>query len=264
MTEVPAADASEKLARLSREWDELAEADALWAVLSAPDRKGGRWTIEEFLASGEHEIREQLDSTHSEYGLPLRHERALDFGCGAGRLVHALAGRFGSVIGVDVSPAMLDHGRRLTADRDNVEFVLNTKPVLDFDSGSFDLVYTNLVLQHVPSPDLIESYVRELVRITAPGGVALLQAPHSIPAVYRLQPLRRAYGLLRKIGVPTKALIRRTPLQPMRMTPLPRPRFEAAARGAGGELLGVKHDGAHGYRYTIAGPSGPATNADLS
>ena len=82
--EVPPADASEMLVRLSREWDELAEADALWAVLSAPDRKGGRWTIEEFLASGEQEIREGLDSAHAEYGLPYRRDRALDFGCGAG------------------------------------------------------------------------------------------------------------------------------------------------------------------------------------
>ena len=148
---------------------------------------------------------------------------------------------------------MLDHGRRLTADRNNVAFVLNTKPVLDFDSGSFDLVYTNLVLQHVPSPDLIEGYVRELVRITAPGGIALLQAPHSIPPGYRLQPRRRAYDLLRRLGVPTNDLIRRTPLQPMRMTALPRPRFEAAVRAAGGELLGVRPDGAHGYRYSVAG-----------
>ncbi|MGZ4408331.1 MAG: class I SAM-dependent methyltransferase, partial [Gaiellaceae bacterium] len=175
-----------------------------------------------------------------------------------------LAGRFGSVVGVDVSQAMLDHGRRLTADRSNVAFVLNTKPVLDFDSGSFDLVYTNLVLQHVPSPDLIESYVRELVRITAPGGVALLQAPHSIPAVYRLQPRRRAYDLLRRLGVPTNALIRRTPLQLMRMTPLPRPRFEAAVRAAGGEILAVKPDGAHGYRYSVAGASGLAGHAGHS
>ena len=248
-----AADTSDALIRLSREWDELAEADALWAVLTAPDKKGGRWTIAEFLASGEQETREALDFAQAQYGLPYRHDRALDFGCGAGRLVHALAGRFGSVVGVDVSRVMLEHGRRLTADRNNVAFVLNTNPVLRFDSGSFDFVYTSLVLQHVPSPELIEGYVRELVRITAPGGIALLQAPHSIPPVYRLQPRRRAYDLLRRLGVPANALIRRTPIQPMRMTPLPRPRFEAAVHAAGGELIGVMPDGAHGYRYSVAG-----------
>jgi SAM-dependent methyltransferase len=240
------------LERLSREWDELADADALWAVLSAPDRKGGRWTVDEFLASGEQEIGEQLAHAQADYGLPQRFGRALDFGCGAGRLVRALAGRFDDVVGVDVSPTMIERARQLTADRSNVSLVVNTKPELAFESGSFDLVYTNLVLQHLPAPALIEQYVRELVRITAPGGIALLQAPDTIPLAYRLQPLRRGYDFLRRAGVPARALILRTPLQPMRMTPLPRARFEGAVREAGGEVLGVAPDGAHGFRYSIA------------
>jgi SAM-dependent methyltransferase len=244
---------SDRLLRLSRDWDDLADADALWAVLSAPERKGGRWSVDDFLASGEQEIAQQLDAARVEFGLPLRHERALDFGCGAGRLVDALAGRFASVVGVDVSATMIETARRLTAARTNVELVVNTKPTLDFEDGTFDLVYTNLVLQHVPSPRLIEGYVRELVRITAPGGIALLQAPAAIPAMYRLQPLRRTYDLLRRLGVPSRALILKTPLQPMRMTALPRARFEAAARAAGGTVLRATPDGAHGFRYAIAG-----------
>jgi SAM-dependent methyltransferase len=248
---------TESLAHLSREWDELAEADALWAVLSTPNRKGGRWTVHEFLAAGEQEIDEQLRRAHAIYGLPGSHGRALDFGCGAGRLVHALSSRFKRVVGVDVSPAMIRHARHLTNGCDNVTFVVNTDPTLPFGSGSFDFVYTNLVLQHVPTSDMAESYVRELVRVTAPQGIALLQAPHSIPFAYRLQPLRRTYGLLRKLGVPAQRLILRTPLQPMRMTALPRERFEEAVLAAGGELLGIEPDGAHGFRYAVTGPLRP-------
>ncbi|MGZ4372117.1 MAG: hypothetical protein ACXVRQ_07970 [Gaiellaceae bacterium] len=48
------------------------------------------------------------------------------------------------------------------------------------------------------------------------------------------------------------------------MTPLPRPRFEAAVRAAGGEILAVKPDGAHGYRYSVAGASGLAGHAGHS
>jgi SAM-dependent methyltransferase len=147
---------------------------------------------------------------------------------------------------------MIETARRLTAGRGNVQLVVNTKPTLDFDDGTFDVVYTNLVLQHVPSPRLIEAYVRELVRVTASGGIALLQAPAAIPAVYRLQPLRRTYDLLRRLGVPSRALILKTPLQPMRMTALPRERFEAAARSAGGTVLRATPDGAHGFRYAVA------------
>ena len=39
-----------------REWEELAELDPLWAVLSEPDRKGGRWDLDAFLATGEVEV----------------------------------------------------------------------------------------------------------------------------------------------------------------------------------------------------------------
>jgi SAM-dependent methyltransferase len=256
MAVTTAAELSRPLARLSGCWDELADADALWAVLSGPDRKGGRWSLEEFVAAGEQEIDHHLERAHTLYGRPIRRSLALDFGCGAGRLVHPLARRFGRVVGVDVSPAMIEHARRTTSEFGNVELVVNTSPTLEsFESGTFDFVYTNLVLQHVPSLSLIESYVGELVRITAPDGIAVLQAPHTIPAAHRLQPLRRFYGLLRLLGVPSRFLILRTPLQPMHMTAIPRGRFEAAVAAAGGTVLGVEPDGPFAFRYAIAGPA---------
>ena len=49
-------------------------------------------------------------------GVTVSRGRALDFGCGAGRLTRALAARFESVVGVDVADAMLDKARALNAD----------------------------------------------------------------------------------------------------------------------------------------------------
>jgi SAM-dependent methyltransferase len=227
----------------------------MWSVLSDPARKGGRWTVEDFIAAGEQEIAERLADAEASHGRPQRYGRALDFGCGAGRLAHALSARFEEVVGVDVSPVMIERAALLTAGQPNVTLVVNREPSLRrFPDGDFDLVYTNLVLQHVPTPELIEGYVRELVRVTAPGGIALIQAPHRIPLAYRMQPLRRGYGVLRRLGVPARALILRTPLQPMRMTALPRHQVERAARAAGGEVLSAEPDGAFGFRYAIAGP----------
>ena len=43
-----------------RDWEELAELDPLWAVLSDPRRAGGRWPIAEFFATGEGEVSDAL------------------------------------------------------------------------------------------------------------------------------------------------------------------------------------------------------------
>ena len=228
----------------------------MWSVLSDPRRKGGRWTADDFIATGEAEIAERLAEAQTKHGRPLAFGRALDFGCGAGRLVYALSSRFAEVVGVDVSPAMIERATLLTSERANVMLLVNDGPSLErFPSGTFDLVYTSIVLQHVPTPTLIEGYVRELVRVTAPGGIALIQAPDRIPLAYRLQPLRRGYHALRRLGVPARSLILKTPLQPMRMTALPWQRMEEAIRASGGELLSVEPDGAFGYRYAVDGPS---------
>ena len=49
-------DAAASLDRHQQDWDRLAEVDALWAVLTRPGRKGGRWDVDEFFATGEDEI----------------------------------------------------------------------------------------------------------------------------------------------------------------------------------------------------------------
>ncbi len=49
-------DESSELTQVGTTWEQLAQIDPLWAVLSEPDKKGRRWVAEEFLASGEAEV----------------------------------------------------------------------------------------------------------------------------------------------------------------------------------------------------------------
>ena len=51
------------LDRHQQDWDRLAEVDALWAVLTVPGRKGGRWDVDEFFATGEAEIAHVLSTS---------------------------------------------------------------------------------------------------------------------------------------------------------------------------------------------------------
>jgi SAM-dependent methyltransferase len=201
-----------------RDWDDLSRLDPLWAVLSDPSKRFGRWKLEEFFASGERNVADFLDAC-GRYGLPVERSRALDFGCGAGRLTRALSIRFERCTGVDISAHMIELARSLNRDRSGCEFMVNTRDDLSrFDEESFDFVVSHIVLQHVPGRETILGYVDELARVLRPGGALVFQVPSSIPLRHRLQLARRLYVALRAAGVPPETLYRRLRLQPMRMT----------------------------------------------
>lgn len=87
--------------------------------------------------------------------------------------------------------------RETNADVEGVSFVVD-RDRGRFVDGSFDLVYSNIVLQHVPDRRAIESYIAEFCRIVRPGGLVAFQLPSHIPVIYRLQWQRRPYSGLRR------------------------------------------------------------------
>ena len=92
-------------------------------------------------------------------------ERALDSGCGAGALAFALAPFVGSVVGVDLSPELVEAGNELAPA--NCELIVGDATALPFPYGSFDITGCMRVLHHARRPELI---VSELARVTRPGG----------------------------------------------------------------------------------------------
>lgn len=157
---------------VQRDWTQLGKDDPLWAVLIMPGTKDGRWDPEEFLATGRVEVDTALAHLRS-VGGPAAFDRILDFGSGAGRLSQALAAH-GSVTGVDISAPMIETARSLDP-RGTCEFVLNTRPDLSlFDDASFDLVYSSLVLQHMPE-HVGTVFLEEMCRVLRPGGALVIQ-----------------------------------------------------------------------------------------
>ena len=162
------------LDHLRRVWQTLGREDPLWAVLSHADKRGGRWAVDEFLATGRAEIDPIVDA-FAQHGMPASRRLALDFGCGAGRLSRALAAHFEQVVGVDVSSSMIETARTLNQDVANIEFRENASPRLEgFADASVDFVYSIMTLQHIPTK-LAMGYVDEFFRVLAPGGVAVFQ-----------------------------------------------------------------------------------------
>jgi arsenite methyltransferase len=99
-------------------------------------------------------------------------ERVLDLGCGAGTdsLVAArMVGPEGHVVGIDMTPEMLDKARLSAAamGAENVEFVEGEAEKLPFADASFDVVISNGVVDLIPDKDAVFS---ELLRVLTPGG----------------------------------------------------------------------------------------------
>ena len=100
-------------------------------------------------------------------------EHVLDAGCGPGHTALAFAPHVAEVIGVDLTEAMLEQGRRLAAERSltNVTFQVGDVERLAFPDASFDIVTSRYSAHHYPHP---EAALREFARVLRPGGVLLL------------------------------------------------------------------------------------------
>jgi SAM-dependent methyltransferase len=250
-----------RLSALRRHWNEFGRSDPLWAILTAPDKKGNRWAVDEFLQTGREEIASLIAYLDSR-GLATRRGRALDFGCGAGRLTYALAGYFQHVIGVDIAPSMIEVARRLHGDasrvvsagagRAQVEFRVNSSTRLEsVESGSVDLVYTRLVLQHI-APRYVREYLAEFVRVLRPGGVLVFQLPAEDAVPVAGNGLK---AIMPRWAIRTIRTVRRLREFPrMEIHGLPRPEVERLMADLGAPVVDVVDDRAHGadtpgFRY---------------
>jgi SAM-dependent methyltransferase len=98
--------------------------------------------------------------------------RALDAGCGTGRHAAYLARRDHTVVGVDLSPAMLEQAREKLP---TVAFLESDLSALPLRSECFDLVVCTLALLHVAD---LGGAVAELARVTRRGGRLVLSDLH--------------------------------------------------------------------------------------
>jgi SAM-dependent methyltransferase len=117
----------------------------------------------------------------------------LDVACGPGMVACAAAQRAKRVVGIDLTPAMLEQARALQAKLglSNLEWRLGEAARLPLEDASFDAVLTRYSAHHLADPDLMFA---EMLRVARPGArvaIADMVLPEEQGAAYdRMERLR--------------------------------------------------------------------------
>ncbi len=173
---------------LRRTWDAFACLNPMWAVLTAGKKPDYQWDEDAFYQNGSNSINFIIQQClHCWLDFP--RTRALDFGCGIGRLSLRLADWFEQVDGVDISSEMIAHAMKSAKHRGITNCCFHENPSPDlrcFCDSSFDFIVSMITLQHM-EPQFSKAYLREFVRLLKPDGVLCFQLPEEIQtqATYR-------------------------------------------------------------------------------
>ena len=168
-------------ARMRADWNARAVEDAHYYVAfgaRAQDEASFLATASEAVRAVESELKRFGPSadTHT--------MRALEIGCGPGRLMKPLSRHFGEIYGVDVSDEMIRIASERLRDIPHARVeATNGATLSQFADESLDFIYSYAVFQHIPSREVVLSYMREAKRVLKPGGIFRAQfngLPHDV------------------------------------------------------------------------------------
>ncbi|MCZ8165173.1 bifunctional 2-polyprenyl-6-hydroxyphenol methylase/3-demethylubiquinol 3-O-methyltransferase UbiG [Silanimonas sp.] len=135
---------------------------------------------------------------------PLRGARVLDVGCGGGLLSEAMAREGARVLGLDLSPELIDIAKlhRLESTQGgailDLEYrVQAVEALAAAEPASFDAITCMEMLEHVPEPG---SILEACARLLKPGGRLFVSTINRTPAAFALAIVGAEYiaGLLAK------------------------------------------------------------------
>lgn len=151
-----------------RDWQRIGETEPFWGVLTMPEFRKDSLTpdaVAAFYETGKDYVAWLKGQMEVFCQAPFKPRKALDFGCGVGRMTHAMTAVADDVVGVDVAPAMLDKARERGTS--GVRFQ-TTVP-----DERFDWIHSYIVFQHIPAARGMEIVHDLLNRLTADACVTL-------------------------------------------------------------------------------------------
>lgn len=165
-------------------WEAWGARDPYFGVITQPQFRRGAMdeaAREAFFALGDWHLQCVMGLVHRALDPHFRPRRALDFGCGVGRVLVPLSRQADEVLGLDISPSMLAEARRNCDERgagERVQLALSDDD-LGAAAGDFDFVHSCIVLQHIET-ERGRRIFRRLVDKLAPGGIGALHLTYAM------------------------------------------------------------------------------------
>jgi SAM-dependent methyltransferase len=158
----------EVLLRMRADWNERAGEDAYYYVAFGRRDQDD----EEFFSTAQEIVKGLVWDLKRVRG----RDAALEIGCGPGRLMRPLSHHFTEIHGVDVSDEMVKLAKERLRDTPNAHpHHSSGSDLSQFPAEKFDFVYSFAVCQHIPSREVVFSYLREARRVLKTGGILRCQ-----------------------------------------------------------------------------------------
>ena len=165
-----------------KDWERIASEEPYWGVLSDDDYRGkaiGPDAMARFKATGEEFVANVFALVEKHLQKGFKPTRALDVGCGVGRLLIPIAKRVREAVGVDVAPTMLKLCEKNAAGAgiSNIRTFVGDDDLTRVD-GLFGFVNSYIVLQHVP-PLRGYQLIQAMLDRLAIGGIGSIQMTYA-------------------------------------------------------------------------------------
>lgn len=179
-----------------KDWEYYGKTNPYYGVLTADDFLSRNLSPDakaRFFESGRRYVDLIIKLVQDEFYASFKPKRALDFGCGVGRLVIPLAEICETVTGVEISDSMIEEAGKNCSERgiSNVKIVKGDD-FLSLVSGTYDLVHSYIVFQHI-APHRGEMILKRLIGMLQDNGIGVLHFTYFSKESSRRKLLTAAY-----------------------------------------------------------------------
>lgn len=170
---------------IKKKWEKFGRENPYYAVVTLDkfdNQKMNDEVRDEFFKTGYEYIERIWSEIEINFESDFAPEKALDFGCGVGRLVFPIAERAKNVVGIDISEKMLETAEANAGDLnfENVEF-FQTGDFFEKNTERFDLIHSTIVFQHIKPKTGLDIFER-LVGFLNKNGMGVVQFVYENPS----------------------------------------------------------------------------------